>query len=307
MPAVAIDRRSSVDMAAAAIMVGLTFSWGLNGVAAKISYAGYNPVFISIFRSVIGGLLVVAWCRWRGISLFRKDGTLLAGTLAGTLFGLEFLFLYIGLDHTTVARNTLLVNAMPFWVLIGGHFLLGEHFTVRKLIGLVLAFAGLVAVFSDKLGGGVDATLTGDVLSLIAGILWAMTNIVIKRSKLSETSAEKLLLYQLVGAAVIGLIVLPFAGPSVREPTVLPTLALLFQAIYVVAFTYVLWFWLLRRYPASGLTSFIFLTPVFGVLCGGVILGEPLTFRLLIALVLIAAGLIIVNRPARRPAKIART
>ncbi len=298
MSSLAIDRRDSIDMAAAAIMVGLTFSWGLNGVAAKISYAGYDPVFLSIARAIIGGALVLVWCRWRGIALFKSDGTLLSGIAVGVLFGLEFLFLYIGLDHTTVARNTLLVNTMPFWVLIGGHFLLGERITTRKLVGLLLAFAGLVAVFSDKLGA--SGTLIGDLLSLGAGILWALTNIVIKRSKLTDTSAEKLLLYQLAGAAVVGAFVLPFAGPSVRDFAVVPTLALLFQAIYVVAFTYVLWFWLLRRYPASGLSSFAFLTPAFGVLCGGLILDEPLTIRIFLALGLIAIGLIVVNRPPRR-------
>ncbi|MER8428247.1 DMT family transporter [Mesorhizobium sp. M1403] len=298
--ATAMDRRSSVDAAAAVIMVGLTFSWGLNYVAAKISYAGYDPVFLSIARSVIGGLCVFGWCRWRHIALFTSDKTLVAGILAGALFGLEFLFLYVGLEHTTVVRNTLLVNTMPFWMLVGGHFLLDESITARKLVGLLLAFAGLVAVFSDKLSANGGETLSGDLLSLGAGILWAVTNIVIKRSKLVEASAEKLLLYQLAGAAAVGILVMPFAGPPVRSFTLLPTLALLFQAVYVVAFTYVLWFWLLRRYPASGLSSFTFLSPVFGVLCGAVFLNEPLTVRIFLALGLIAAGLIIVNRPARK-------
>lgn len=295
----ALDRHDTVDMAAAAIMVGLTFSWGLNYVAAKISYAGYDPVFLSIARSIIGGLCVFLWCRWRGIALFTRDGTLLAGIAVGGLFGIEFLCLYVGLEHTTVARNTLLVNTMPFWMLIGGHFLLGEQITLRKFLGLLLAFAGLAAVFSDKLGGSGDI-LFGDLLSLGAGFLWALTNILIKRSKLVEASAEKLLLYQLVGAAIVGVLVLPLAGPPVRDPSVLPTLALLFQAVYIVAFTYVLWFWLLRRYPASGLSSFTFLSPVFGVLCGGIFLNEPLTIRIFLALGLIAAGLIIVNRPSRK-------
>ncbi|WP_051070893.1 DMT family transporter [Mesorhizobium sp. STM 4661] len=287
-------------MAAAGIMVGLTLSWGLNYVAAKISYAGYDPVFLSVARSVIGGLCVLGWCRWRGIKLLTPDKTLVAGIVVGVLFGIEFLFLYVGLEHTTVARNTLLVNTMPFWVLVGGHFLLDERITARKLLGLLLAFAGLVAVFSDKVSAGNGATLTGDLLSLGAGILWALTSIVIKRSKLAETSAEKLLLYQLAGVILVGVLVLPFAGPPVRDFAALPTLALLFQAVYVVAFTYVLWFWLLRRYPASGLSSFTFLSPVFGVLCGAVILNEPLTVRIFLALSLIAAGLIIVNRPARK-------
>ncbi|WP_244440015.1 DMT family transporter [Mesorhizobium metallidurans] len=285
-------------------MVGLTLSWGLNYVAAKISYAGYDPVFLSIARSIIGGLCVLGWCRWRGIRLFTPDKTLVAGLVVGVLFGIEFLFLYVGLEHTTVARNTLLVNTMPFWVLVGGHFLLDERITARKLLGLLLAFAGLLAVFSDKVSAGNGATLTGDLLSLGAGILWALTSIVIKRSKLAETSAEKLLLYQLAGAILVGVVVMPFAGPPVRDFAALPTLALLFQAVYVVAFTYVLWFWLLRRYPASGLSSFTFLSPVFGVLCGAVILNEPLTVRIFLALGLIAAGLIIVNRPARKLAPV---
>ena len=174
-----MDRRDAVDITAAAIMLGLTFSWGLNGVAAKISYASYDPVFISIVRSAIGGLLIFAWCRWRGIALFTRDGTLGAGALAGLLFGLEFLFLYVGLEHTTVARNTLLVNTMPFWVLIGGHFLLGEHFTMRKLVGLLLAFAaGLIAVFSDKLGGGI---VLGEPLTwrIVVALVLIATGVVI--------------------------------------------------------------------------------------------------------------------------------
>lgn len=296
----ALDRRNAVDTAAAAIMVWLTFSWGLNYVAAKVSYTGYNPVFVSIARSVLGGLCVFAWCRLRGIKLFEADGTLGAGIVVGVLFGVEFLCLYVGLEYTTVARNTLLVNTMPFWVLIGGHFLLGEHINARKLAGLILAFCGLAAVFSDGIVAGSDTTLTGDLLSLGSGILWAATSIVIKRSKLVETSAEKLLLYQLAGAAIVGALVMPFAGPPIRAVAALPTLALLFQSFYVVAFTYVLWFWLLTRYPASGLSSFAFLSPVFGVLCGAVLLGEPPTIRIFLALGLIAAGLIIVNRSARR-------
>jgi drug/metabolite transporter (DMT)-like permease len=281
-------------------MVLLTLSWGLNYVAAKISYAGFDPVFLSVIRSLIGGLCVVAWCGWRGIALFRRDGTLWAGVGVGLLFGVEFLFLYIGLEHTTVARNTLLVNSMPFWMLLGGHFLLGERMTTRKTFGLLLAFAGLVLVFADKLGAYKENMLTGDLLSLGAGVAWAATNILIKRSNLTTVPAEKLLLYQLAGAAVVGLLVMPFSGPPVRELALVPTLALLFQSVYVVAFTYVLWFWMLGRYPASGLSSFAFLTPVFGVLCGGLLLGEPLSATVFAALALIAAGLVIVNRPARR-------
>ena len=296
----AFDRRDAVDIAAAAIMVGLTFSWGLNGVAAKLSYAGFSPVFVAVARSVVGGLLVFMWCRYRGIRLFENDGTLWPGLLAGLLFGAEFVLIFVGLEFTTVARSALMVNTMPFWVLVGAHFLLGEHMTLRKWAGLAMAFAGVVLVFSDKLSLPGPEAITGDIMSLGAGILWAATTLVIKKSRLATASAEKLLLYQLAVSAVMTLPLLPLAGPALRGFSPLATGALLFQAVYVVAFTYLLWFWLVRRYPAAGLSSFAFLTPAFGVLCGGILLGEPLSLRIFAALGLIAAGLIVVNRPPRQ-------
>ncbi|WP_394891512.1 DMT family transporter [Mesorhizobium sp. AaZ16] len=294
------DRRDAVDMAAAAIMVGLTFSWGLNGVAAKLSYAGFSPVFVSVVRSALAGLVVLLWCRYRGIRLFESDGTLWPGLLAGLLFGAEFVLIFVGLEFTTVARSALMVNTMPFWVLVGAHFLLGEHMTLRKWMGLAMAFAGVVLVFSDKLSLPSPEAITGDIMCLGAGILWAATTLVIKKSRLAVVSAEKLLLYQLAVSAVMTLPLLPLAGPALREISPLATGALLFQAVYIVAFTYILWFWLMRRYPAAGLSSFAFLTPAFGVLCGGILLGEPLSAKIFAALGLMAAGLIIVNRPPRR-------
>jgi drug/metabolite transporter (DMT)-like permease len=107
------------------------------------------------------------------------------------------------------------------------------------------------------------------------------------------------LLYQLAVSIPVGLAVLPFSGPALRDPGLLPVLALLFQGIYINAFTFVLWFWLMSRYSTTGLASFTFLTPAFGVLGGALILGEPLSVRIFVALALIAAGLIIVNRPIR--------
>jgi drug/metabolite transporter (DMT)-like permease len=130
--------------------------------------------------------------------------------------------------------------------------------------------------------------------------LWGATTLVIKRSRLATAGAEKLLLYQLGVSSVMAVPLLAFAGPVFRNVTFVPVAALAFQAIYVVAVTYVVWFWIVRRYPAAGLSSFAFLTPVFGVLCGGLLLDEPLSIRIFLALALIGAGLIIVNRPQRR-------
>jgi drug/metabolite transporter (DMT)-like permease len=294
--------RLPIDAVAAALMLLLTISWGMNQVAMKVSNSGYNPMFSVFVRAAGGGLLVYLWCRWRGIALFSRDGTLWAGLATGLLFAAEFMLIFAGLEYTSAARIALMVNTMPFWTLVGAHFLLGERVSARKLAGLGLAFAGVIVIFGDGLSlPGPDA-IWGDLLCLAGGMLWAASILVIRATRLSDASAEKTLLYQLAVSAVAALPVIPFYGPILREVTATATAALAFQTIFVVAFTYVLWFWMVRRYPASGLASFTFLSPAFGVILAWLLLGEPLTVRILGALALIAAGLVLVNRPARRKA-----
>lgn len=301
VPAGAEDRgiRPAIDGLAVALMLMLTLSWGLNQVAIKVSNAGFNPMLGVFVRAAGGGILVLLWCRWRGIALLGRDGTLWPGMAAGALFGFEFVLIFAGLEFTSAARSALMVNTMPFWMLLGGHFLLGEKITARKLAGLVLAFAGVVLIFSDDLSIPGPKAIWGDLLCLLAGVLWAATVLVIKASRLSRASPEKTLLYQLSVSSLIALPLIPLYGPLLREVTALATASLAFQTVFVVAFTYVLWFWLVRRYPASGLSSFTFLSPAFGVILAGVLLGEPLTPRIFAALGLIAAGLVLVNRAGR--------
>lgn len=300
MSAVPETERPALDAFAVAMMVMLTFSWGLNQVAIKVSNVGYNPVFTVVVRSALAGLLVFLWCRWRAIPLFRRDGTLLPGIAVGALFGLEFVLMFVGLDYTSAARSALMINTMPFWVLIGGHFLLGERFTLVKLAGLAVAFGGVALIFSDELSLPGPQAIVGDMLCLAAGVLWAAITLIVKATRLSQASAEKTLLYQLAVSALVVAPFVPFAGPALRDVTAIATASVVFQAAYVVAFTFVLWFWLMRRYPASGLSSFAFLTPAFGVILGGLLLGEPLSPRIFAALALIAVGLLLVNRPVRR-------
>lgn len=298
--ATALQAKSAIDSLAVAMMVFITFSWGLNQVAIKVANTGYNPIFLSIARSSVGGVLVFLWCLWRGIPLFQRDGTLWAGIAVGALFGIEFALIFVGLDYTTAARGTLMVNTMPFWVLLGAHFWLGERITLQKAIGVGLAFAGVCLVFADKLSAPSADGMVGDVMCLIAGMAWAATILMIKRSRLATASAEKTLLYQLAVSAIILIPLMPLAGPVLRDVTALATTAFLYQAVFVVAFTYVLWFWLMRVYPASGLSSFAFLTPAFGVMCGWLLLNEPLSLSIWGALFLIAVGILVVNRPVRR-------
>lgn len=299
-PAGGMAKMPAVDAFAATLMVGLTFAWGFNQVAIKLTDEGFNPVAAVVARSVLGGLIVYLWCRYRGIRLMERDATLWPGIFAGAFFGLEFIALFVGLDYTSAARSVLLLNTMPFFVLIGGHFLLGERISIAKVAGILLAFLGVVLVFSDKVSLPGPHAIIGDVLCLAAGLCWAISTLCVKGSRLSGAAAEKTLIYQLGVSAVMTLPFVPLGGALLRAPGPVPVAAFLYQALFVVAVTYVLWFGLMRRYPASGLASFAFLSPVFGVLSGGLVLHEPLSAKIFMALALIGAGLVMVNRrPAR--------
>lgn len=288
-----------IDTAATLLMIFLTFSWGVNQVAIKLSNAGFNPMLVLVGRSLLGGGLVWLWCLYRRVPLFSRDGTLWAGIICGLLFTGEFVLIYIGLDFTSAARSVLMINTMPFFVLIGSHLFLGERASGLKLLGLILAFGGVALVLSDQLSLPNPRALIGDALCLGAGALWAATLLYIRGSRLRDLSGEKVLMYQLAVSAIILIPAIPLAGPFLREPSATAIYGFLFQSVLVVAITFPIWFTLIRSYPASGLSSFAFLSPAFGVMAAALFLGDPVTIHLVIALVLIAIGLVLVNRPAR--------
>ncbi len=295
-----IKTHDRLDGFASGLLLLLCLAWGLNHVSIKIANEGLQPVFQVGLRAALGTLIVYGWCLWRGIGLFQRDGTLVAGLVAGALFGFEFLLIYVALDYTTVSRGIVFLYLMPFVVAIGAHFLIpGERLTPLRVVGLVAAFAGVVLAFSDDLSVPGPEAIIGDMLCVMAAVGWGATTIVIKTTKLRTASAEKVLLYQLAVSAVLQLAAAPFFGPFIREVTPLVIGAFAFQVLIVVAVTYLIWFWLIRQYPAAQLSAFMFLTPIFGVLFGGLLLSEPMSARLFMALGLVAAGIYLVNRPRR--------
>jgi drug/metabolite transporter (DMT)-like permease len=291
--------RSSIDPAAAALVVFLCLLWALNQVGIKVANDGMQPALQAGIRSFCGAVLVFAWCLVRGVPLFERDGTLRAGIAVGLLFGLEFVLLYVGMDYTNVSRAVIFIYTAPIVVAVGAHFLIpGEHLTAVRLSGLVMAFLGVVLAFSDELSLPSASALLGDALCLAAGIAWGGTILVIKTTRLARASAEKVLLYQLAVSALPMLLAAPLFGPLIRDFTPFTAGAVAFQVVVVVVASYLVWFWLLRHYPASRLSAFTFLTPVFAVILGGLLLGEALSAKLILALVLVGVGIALVNRPS---------
>ncbi len=288
-----------LDALAIAVTLGLCVSWGFNNVAIKVAIHDIPPLMQSATRSLLAALLIGAWCRLRGIALFKRDGTLVAGVFAGVLFAFEFLLIYRGLVWTTVTRGTLFLYLAPFFVVIGSRWLIpGDRFHLWQWIGLLLSFAGMVIAFGIPGPVSDPHQILGDLMLVGAALAWAATTLLIKASPLGHISPEKTLLYQLViSVPLLGAGALIFGEHINAMPSALALGAFAYQTLWVVSVTFVVWFWLIVRYSAARLSVFTFLAPLCGVTAGHFVLNEPLTPPFVIAAVLVAAGLILVNRP----------
>jgi drug/metabolite transporter (DMT)-like permease len=272
--------------------------WGLTQVAIKLANTGISPLCQAGLRSAGSALLLWGWSAARGVPLFRRDGSLGHGVVIALLFAAEFVFIYWGLVYTTASRAVLFVYLSPFVVALGAHwFVPGERLRPMTVAGLLCAFAGMALAFADGLTLPTRRELLGDVMELAGAILWGATTIVIKARRGVAISPSKTLFYQLVGSAAVLLplsVVTGERGVTDPSPRVLGALA--YQIVIVAFASYLTWFWLLSRYPASALAAFSFLTPLFGMAAGGLLLGERITPALAAAMLLVAAGIYLVNR-----------
>lgn len=293
-------RHAHLDPLAVSLLFACCLFWGAQQVMVKATLAELAPVWQAALRFAGATVLLWLWCRWRGIPLAQRDGSLRGGLLAGALFAGEFAALYLGLKHTTASRLTLFLYTSPFWVaVLLPLFTPSERLRPLQWVGLAFAFAALTV----GLGGGPWSGLSGsglslgDGLGLLAGALWGLTTVVIRASRMGGTSPEKILFYQVSVAAAV----LPFISWALGERWTLPASPLAITSIalqtVVGAFgSYLAWMWLLVRYPATQISAFVFLTPVFALIFGALWLGEPVTPQLLLALGLVSVGLVLVNR-----------
>lgn len=294
-----MKKHDRLDAAASAVTVGLCALWALSHVAVKIANAGISPAFQSGLRSLGALACLMLWAQLRGIKMFERDGTLFVGIAAGTMFAVEFALIFWALAYTDVARGVIILYTTPFFVALGAHvFVPGEQMHRWQVVGLCCAFIGVAVAFSDGLTLPDRTALIGDVMMLLAASLWGATTVLVKASKLARIDPARTLAYQL---AVSGVLLTPFAllfgERGIFDPTFTALSALAFQTIVVAFASYLVWFALIRVYPASTLSAFTFLTPLFGLVFGAALLDERVSVALVLALALVAVGIWLVNRP----------
>lgn len=291
-----MERKDGIDAFGGAVLIAFSASLGLNQALVKLVNAGFAPFFQAGLRSAIAFLPVLIFALLLRKRLSISDGSLRAGIACGLVFCVEFMLLFLALEYTSVSRASVFFYTMPVWVTLGAHFLLpGERMNMAKACGLVLAVGGVVLALSGNAAPATEWALIGDVMCLLAAMFWATIAFLARATRLSRSSPEMQLLYQLAVSAPVLIGAAWLTGDMLRAPTAALTGILLFQGIAIVACGYLAWFWVLTIYPASDVASFGFLAPVFGVFFGWAIFDEPLSPRLLGALALVGAGIVLVN------------
>jgi drug/metabolite transporter (DMT)-like permease len=300
------DRKADLDARAVVLLLACCAIWGLGQVAAKVALVEIPPLMQAAARSGGAALLLLAWAAWRGVPVFSRDGTLAGGLLAGGLFAAEFACIFIGLQYTTASRISVFIYLAPFVVAVGMPLIArSEKLAPLQAVGLAAAFGGVVWAYFEGFVAPQAGPLQwlGDALGIAAAVLWGATTLVLRATRLGQVPAEKALLWQrAVSALALGAASLAAGEPWPAQLSGASLWPLAFQTVVITFASYLVWFWLVRHYPATRISAFTLLTPVFGLLAGVALLGEPLTLRLVVALAAVCGGIALVNRaPRRRP------
>jgi len=293
--------RKNLDGFGTMVMISLCAVLGLHQVAIKAAAPDIAPILQIALRSGISTFLVAALIFFGKDKFTLRDGTLLPGFMAGLLFAVEFLMVAEGLRRTTASHMSVFLYTAPIFTSLTLHwFLPAERLTRHQWFGIFVAFGGIALSFAGGLlQTGINAAvLVGDLMALTAGVLWAATTVLIRCTKLSETPPSKTLLYQLLCAFVFLFCYAVFSGQAERfTMTGIAWVSLLFQGFVVTFAAFLVWFSMLRRYNASQISVFLFLSPLFGVSFGVLLLHEKVDGFFVAGTLLVLSGIYLVSRP----------
>ena len=278
----------------------LCIVFGANAIAIKISLSGLGPFTTAGLRFSLAAFAILLWAKFTHRSFVIKKGQARQLLIISLFFTTQLCLLYFGLSKTNASRGTLLINLQPFFVLFLAHYFIpGDRITKKKILGLFMGFTGMALVFLGKKGITAEIQI-GDVMIVITAFLWACSTAYIKRI-INEFDPFQIVLYPMVFSVpfffLAGFI---WDSTMIEHMDIKVLLSLLYQCLLTGSFGFVAWNNMLQKYGAVSLHSFIFIMPIAGVLLGGVVLGEPITINILLALLLIVSGIVVVNLRTRK-------
>lgn len=292
----AVSENGNLPFWAAISAAGLCMSFGANAVAVKLSLVGIGVFTSAGIRFLIAALAIAGWAWVTGRSLgFKKDQARHI-ILLSMSFAVQMAFFYTGLHKTYASRATLITNLQPFFVLLLAHYFIpGDRITMGKAVGILLGFAGIVFLFSDRREIAADLQW-GDLFSFFAVLVWAVNTIYMKKI-LPSFRSYHLVLYPMVLTAPVFLAIgFALDHPMIHHLDAAVISSMLYQSLVTAAFGFVCWTAMLKRYGAVSLHVYLFLLPITGVLLSGVILQEPIASHgVLTAMICVSVGILLVH------------
>ena len=294
-----MGERKGLDARASGLMIVLCIVWGLQQVVLKIAAADISPIMQIAIRSGLSALLVFPLIQLQqGTHLYSK-AYLWPGIWLAFLFSAEFLLVAQALILTSASHTVVLLYTAPIFVALGLHWKLpSERLSKVQWSGILIAFVGIVTTFIGRenlLEQGLSQVVWGDLLALLAGIMWALTTISLRLSKLNEAHPTQTLFYQLLGGFVFLFPLAFLLGQAEIHWTYIAIGSLVFHTLIMSFMSLMLWFWLLRNYLASHLGVFSFLTPIFGLLFGVLLLNETIEPNFIFGTILVMVGVLVVS------------
>jgi len=291
----------SIPLLALVFIAFLCILFGANTVAIKISLSGLGVFTTAGIRFSLSALTILAWAIFTRQPIKIKKGQLHQLLIISAIFFIQLSLFYTGLSKTHASRGALMANIQPFFVLFLAHFFIpGDQISKRKLLGILLGFAGVAFVFLDKKGISSELKI-GDLIILGAAFTWACNGVYTKKI-LAGLQPFQVVLYPTLLSGPLFLVTGFLSGEvMVNRLDYSIVFSVLYQVLVATSFGFVAWNTMLKKYGAVSLHSFIFLMPVSGVALGGFVLGEPITTNIAAALLLIVAGILIVNMKPKKP------
>ena len=286
-----IDRRD-IDLRGALLALLLSLFWGGNPVAIKLGLADAPPLRLAWMRFVVGGVVIALWAwltgRLAGLRIERAElRPLLLVTL---LFVGQIGSMNVGTSLTSAAHSAVLLNLYAVHTVVLSHFLIpGDRLTARRLIGVAVAYMGIVVLFARRAAPG-GSTLLGDAIMFVSAFLLAERTVYLARVVRHVDPVKLLLAQAILGSAVfMAASALSEAAPTSWTPRL--ALSLAYQGVLIAGFNFVANLWLLGRYRPSGLAALFLTQPIFGVVIAALVAGDRLTADLLVACLAVAVGI----------------
>lgn len=277
-------------------LIFIIFLWGGGFVATKVALDDMPPFLLAGVRFAISSLIVAICGILTKEKLMPQRNEVFPLLIVAVLFSAQICTFNLGMKYTLAGRSSILMSMNPIFVTVLAHFFIpNDRLNIKKIIGLALAFFGMLVVFRDKINVS-QTRVIGDIVMIISAFLVSTMTIITKRI-VQNINTYKLLFWEML----IGLI--PFFGLSFifedfswDNININLIISTLYMALIISGFTFILWTLLLKRYSASKLSVFIFIMPIFGIGLSAIMLHDPITAYLVIGTILIAAGIYIVNK-----------